>query len=316
MIQVKNLVKKYGDKTAVNDISFEVNKGEILGFLGPNGAGKTTTLRMVTCFIPPTSGTALVAGFDIFKQSLEVRKRIGYLPESLPLYPEMRVEEYLDYRARLKKVPSSQLRKRIEEVMERCWITDHRRRIIGQLSKGYRQRVGLADALVHNPPILFLDEPTVGLDPNQIRETRKLIRELGKEHTIVLSTHILPEVEMICDRVIIISHGKLVASDTPDALRNRLQGGMTIRMELRGPKQEEIDAELKKFPGVSKLDYWVKNGLIQVALSIENNMDIREDIYLIVSKKGWILRELKLEGVSLEEVFVQITTQEEGIGDQ
>ena len=311
MIEVKNLVKKYHDKFAVSDISFEVKKGEILGFLGPNGAGKTTTLRMLTCFIPATSGTAMVAGYDIFNQSLEVRKQIGYLPENLPLYSEMRVSEYLDYRARLKRVPKHQIRKRIDEVTERCWIVDHRQRIIGQLSKGYRQRVGLADALIHNPPILFLDEPTVGLDPNQIRETRKLIRQLGKEHTLVLSTHILPEVEMICDRVIIISRGKLVASDTPEALRRHLQGGMTIRIELRGP-HEEIKEELRKFPGVSRLDHWEKDGIIGLSLTTENNLDIREDLYLMASKKGWVLRELKLEGASLEEIFVQITTQEEG----
>ncbi len=310
MIEVKNLIKKYHDKAAVNDISFEVKKGEILGFLGPNGAGKTTTLRMLTCFVPPTSGTAKVAEYDIFTQSLEVRKRIGYLPENLPLYPEMRVAEYLSYRARLKKVPSKDIKKRVQEAMERCWITDHQRRIVGQLSKGYRQRVGLADVLVHNPPILFLDEPTVGLDPNQIRETRKLIRELGKEHTIVLSTHILPEVEMICDRVVIISHGKLIASDTPEALRKRLQGGMSVQMEVRGPK-EEVLSEFVKFPGVVKVDHWEKDGVVSLTLTTENNRDIREDLFIAVSRKGWVLRELKLEGASLEEIFVQITTQEE-----
>ncbi len=310
MIEVKNLIKKYHDKAAVNDISFEVKQGEILGFLGPNGAGKTTTLRMLTCFVPPTAGTAKVADYDIFTQSLEVRKRIGYLPENLPLYPEMRVAEYLSYRARLKKVPRREIKKRVHEVMERCWITDHQRRIVGQLSKGYRQRVGLADVLVHNPPILFLDEPTVGLDPNQIRETRKLIRDLGKEHTIILSTHILPEVEMICDRVIIISHGKLVASDTPEALRKRLQGGMSVQMEVRGPKEEVLN-EFGKFPGVVKVDHWERDGVVSLTLTTENNRDIREDLFMAVSRKGWVLRELKLEGVSLEEIFVQITTQEE-----
>lgn len=312
MIQVKNLVKRYHDKAAVDDISFEVKKGEILGFLGPNGAGKTTTLRVLTCFVPATSGSATVAGFDIFKQSLQVRGQIGYLPESLPLYPEMRVWEYLSYRARLKKVPLSQIKKRVNEVMERCWITDHRRRIIGQLSKGYRQRVGLADALVHNPAILFLDEPTVGLDPNQIRETRKLIRELGKEHTIVLSTHILPEVEMICDRVLIINQGKLVASDTAEALRKRLHGGMTLRMQVRGPR-EEVISEFTRFPGVVKADHWEKDGVVSLSLITEGNRDLREDLFLAASRKGWILRELKLEGASLEEIFVQITTQEESV---
>lgn len=311
MIEVKNLVKKYHDKAAVNDISFEVKKGEILGFLGPNGAGKTTTLRMLTCFIPPSSGTAKVAGYDVFTQSLEVRQRVGYLPENLPLYPEMRVAEYLDYRARLKRVPHREIKKRVEEVMERCWIADHRRRIIGQLSKGYRQRVGLADVLVHNPPILFLDEPTVGLDPNQIRETRKLIRELGKEHTIILSTHILPEVEMICDRVVIISHGKLVASDTPEDLRRRLQGGMSVRMEVRGPKEEVLN-EFAQFPGVVKTNHWERDGVVTLILITEKDRDIREDLFITVSRKGWVLRELKLEGASLEEIFVQITTQEEG----
>lgn len=310
MIEVKNLVKKFHSNVAVDDISFSVGQGEIVGFLGPNGAGKTTTLRILTCFFPATSGTATVAGFDIFRDSLEIRKRIGYLPESLPLYPEMRVEEYLRYRAKLKRVPSPQVPKRVNEVMERCWITDHRRRIIGQLSKGYRQRVGLADVLVHNPPILILDEPTVGLDPNQIRETRKLIKELGEQHTVFLSTHILPEVEMICSRVIIINQGKLVAMDTSEGLRRRLQGGLMVRMEVRGPA-EEIRSELAKLPGISRMDHWENDGISQFSIMTENNLDIREDLFLLVSRKGWVLRELKREGASLEEIFVQITTKEE-----
>ena len=228
MISVTGLTKVYGNTLAVDHISFEVPKGQIVGFLGPNGAGKSTTLRMLTCYLPPTEGTATVNGFDIFRNSVNVRESLGYLPENVPLYTEMRVEEYLDFRGRLRKMPRADRMKRIEYVLERCWLTNVRRRVIGHLSKGYRQRVGLADSLLHNPPVLILDEPTVGLDPTQIRETRKLVKDLGGDHTVMLSTHILPEVEAVCDRAIVIAGGRIVAQGSPDELRasRRMQASM------------------------------------------------------------------------------------------
>ncbi|MCX6356554.1 MAG: ATP-binding cassette domain-containing protein, partial [Candidatus Aureabacteria bacterium] len=238
MIDVQHLSKRYANTLAVDNISFHVNKGEILGFLGPNGAGKTTTMRILTCFMPPTSGAASVAGFDIFTRSLDVRRHIGYLPENVPLYPDMRVSEFLDYRACLKGVPRKTRKKQLDEVMEKTLIGDVRHRIIGQLSKGYRQRVGLAEALIHDPKILILDEPTIGLDPNQVRQVRQLIKSLGGEYTILLSTHILPEVEMLCGRVIIIDRGRIAAMDTPERLTQRVRGETRIALEVRGPSGE------------------------------------------------------------------------------
>src|SRR5262245_1749464 len=233
MISVESLTKRFADAEAVRGISFHVDKGEIVGLLGPNGAGKTTTMRMLTCYVPPTSGRAKVAGFDIGEQSVQVRRNVGYLPENVPLYGEMRVDEYLRFRARLKGVPRGAVSGRLDYVMARCGLADVRTRIIDHLSKGYRQRVGLAEALLHNPPILILDEPTVGLDPNQIRQVRELIRDLGREHTIILSSHILPEVEQICGRVIIISKGRIVAEDRTSALRDAMGGGSRLEIELR-----------------------------------------------------------------------------------
>src|SRR5712692_5669219 len=234
MIKVEGLTKRYARTIAVDDISFEVEKGQIVGFLGPNGAGKTTTMRVLTCFLPPTAGTAQVAGFDVLEQPLEVKKRIGYLPETPPLYPDMEVSEYLTFVGKLKGLASLDVPKRVKDVCERCAITDVSAKLIGKLSKGYRQRVGLAQAILHNPDVLILDEPTSGLDPKQIIETRELIKGLGGEHTIVLSTHILPEVSMTCGRVVIINKGRVVAEDTPESLTHRLQGAATVRLEVRG----------------------------------------------------------------------------------
>jgi ABC-2 type transport system ATP-binding protein len=294
----------------VDDISFHVDKGEILGFLGPNGAGKTTTMRMLTCFMPPTSGTATVAGYDIFRQSLDVRKAVGYLPENVPLYTDMRVEEYLDYRARLKGVPRRVRRSRLRDVMEKTLVADVRRRIIGQLSKGYRQRVGLAEALIHDPKVLILDEPTIGLDPNQVRQVRALIKQLGGEYTILLSTHILPEVEAICGRVIIIDHGRIVAMDTPENLIRNIRGGTRLSLEVRGPG-EEIRQALAKIPGVERVERR-GNGVSTIAVEVRQGADVREEIARLIADRRWGLREMKKEILTLEDIFVHITMHEQG----
>src|SRR5579862_532800 len=232
MIKVEGLTKRYARNVAVDNISFEVEKGQIVGFLGPNGAGKTTTMRVLTCFLPPTSGSATVAGFDVLENPMEVKKRIGYLPETPPVYPEMEVIEYLNFVARIKSIPKANIAKRIDEVMQKCAVGDVRNKEIGKLSKGYRQRVGLAQAILHNPDVLILDEPTSGLDPHQIIETRDLIKGLAGEHTIILSTHILPEVEQTCEHVVIIAKGRLVATDTVDHLTSRLRGAETVALEI------------------------------------------------------------------------------------
>src|SRR5437763_9011314 len=231
MIKVEGLTKRYARKVAVDNISFEVEKGQIVGFLGPNGAGKTTTMRVLSCFMPPTSGSAQVAGFDVLHHAMEVKRRIGYLPESPPVYPEMEVHEYLEFVGRIKGVPKSDLTRRVQEVSEKCAVADVSKTLIGKLSKGYKQRVGLAQAIIHNPAVLILDEPTAGLDPHQIIETRDLIKGLAGDHTIILSTHILPEVEAICERVMIINRGKLVATDTMENLNRRLRGAETVAVE-------------------------------------------------------------------------------------
>jgi len=311
MIDVRHLSKYYRDIAAVDDISFQVEKGEILGFLGPNGAGKTTTMRILTCFMPPTLGTATVAGFDIFSHSLDVRKTVGYLPENVPLYPDMRVTEFLEYRARLKGVPKRARSRRMADVMEKVGVADVKNRIIGQLSKGYRQRVGLAEALIHDPKILILDEPTIGLDPNQIRQVRSLIKDLGGEYTILLSTHILPEVEAICGRVIIIDHGKIVAMDTPGKLLQRIRGSTRLVIEVRGPG-EEIRSTLEKVPGVARVSR-SGNGVSTLTVEPEKGKDIREEISRTITARGWGLREMKTEVLSLEDIFVHITMHEDDV---
>lgn len=309
MIKVEHLTKSYANVLAVDDVSFEVGEGEIVGLLGPNGAGKTTTMRILTCFMPATSGTASVAGYDVFTDSLNVRKQIGYLPENVPLYPEMRVNEYLLFRAKLKKVPSKERNSRIQECLERCGIREVEKQIIGTLSKGYRQRVGLADTLLHDPKILILDEPTIGLDPNQIRQIRQLIKALGEKHTVLLSTHILPEVEMICGRVIIINRGKVVAMDTPSNLLTSLKGGATVHLEVAG-KAERIKSALSAIPGVTKVLGGENGDINNFVVEADGDKDIREDIFKCIVKNNWILYELRREKASLEDIFHQITTQE------
>ena len=307
MIQVDRLSKHFGSVVAVDGISFAVERGEIVGFLGPNGAGKTTTMRILTCFSPATGGRATVAGFDVMNQSVEVRRRIGYLPENVPLYPEMRVREYIDFRAKLKGVPRRERAKRVDDVMARCRVSDVQRKLIGTLSKGYRQRVGLAESLVHDPEILILDEPTVGLDPIQIRETRKLIKELGKKHTILLSTHILTEVEMICERVLIIAQGRIALSDT---LEN-LQAGAVIALEVRGPAQK-VRSAIEVIDGVASVDAREgDDGLVAFDIRTRNDKDLREVISQRVVQNGWTIRQLDLRRRTLEDQFISAALREQ-----
>jgi len=313
VILVRELTKVYGQTLAVDHISFEVPTGQIVGFLGPNGAGKSTTLKILTCYLPPTSGGATVNGFDIFHQSEQVRENLGYLPENVPLYTEMKVTEYLDFRGRLRKMPRIERQRRIDYVLERCWLNPVRHKTIGHLSKGYRQRVGLADALLHNPAVLILDEPTVGLDPAQIRETRKLIKDLAGHHTVVLSTHILPEVEATCDRAIIIAGGKIVAQGSPDELRASRRLTARVLVECRGPRAE-VEAALVRVSGVSKVE--ILDGeagdskSLTAALRAKDGYDIREEVARTIIQHGWPLREIRLEHATLEEFFVQVTANQ------
>jgi len=308
MIDVRELTKLYGHHVAIDRITFKVEQGEIVGFLGPNGAGKTTTIRILTCFMPATSGMARVAGYDVFTESMEVRRRIGYVPENVPLYAEMRVREYLDFRGKLRGMSRDERKKAISRVVERCWLDDVYDRPIGQLSKGYRQRVGLADALMHDPPVLILDEPTVGLDPAQIRETRNLIRQLGGKHTIMLSSHILPEVEATCDRTIIIAAGRIVAAGTVEQLKKQIIGGSRVIAEIRGPN-DEIKQSLESLAGIKKVELTQQDGWCRLLIETTGK-DIREDVFQLAAKRGWQVREIRLEVGSLEEFFVQIVAQQ------
>ncbi len=306
MIKVENLTKKYAGFTAINNISFEVGKGEIVGFLGPNGAGKSTTMRILSSFMPATSGRASIAGYDVFENSLEARTHLGYMPENVPLYTDMRVTEYLIYRAQLKGVTGRRLKERIGDVKELCGLKEVENRIINTLSKGYRQRVGLADALVHEPDLLILDEPTIGLDPNQIRSVRELIKNLGKHHTILLSTHILPEVEATCSRVIIINRGRIEASDTPDNLRRQLRGAGGIRLEA-STGQEDGVAELQKIAGVKDVSAQGDGEWKTFLVRTEANADLREEVFRLASGRNWRVREISQRGATLEDVFVEMT---------
>ena len=311
MIKVENLTKRYAGVRALSGVSFEVGRGEIVGFLGPNGAGKSTTMRILTGFIPASSGRVQVAGCDVFEDSLEVRRHIGYMPENNPLYVDMRVNEYLKFRARLKDVPRGERRERIDEVLTQCGLTDVSRRVIGQLSKGYRQRVGLADALLAEPDLLILDEPTIGLDPVQIRQVRQLIKDLGKRHTILLSSHILPEVEMTCDRVIIIHHGKILASDSPQNLVKTLHAGGLITAEIRGPGTE-VQAKMRAVEDAESVECRVgDDGMVHVSIQPKAGTDPREAIYRLVAANGWTLRELSRSRTTLEDIFVQVTREED-----
>ena len=311
MINVENLTKRYAGVTALNGVSFAVNRGEIVGFLGPNGAGKSTTMRILTGFIPASAGRVQVAGFDVFEDSLEVRRHIGYMPENNPLYVDMRVVEYLKFRAKIKGVPRGERRDRIEEVLKQCGLDEVRSRVIGQLSKGFRQRVGLADALLAEPDLLILDEPTIGLDPVQIRQVRQLIKDLGKRHTILLSSHILPEVEMTCNRVIIINKGRILASDTPENLVKTLHAGGLIYVEVRGPARE-VAAQLRAVPGVAGHETSAApNEFVRVAVEPQAGTDPREGIFKTVAANGWTLRELVRQRTSLEDIFVQVMREED-----
>src|SRR5215831_6236047 len=309
MIKVEGLTKRYARTVAVDNISFEVEKGQIVGFLGPNGAGKTTTMRVLTCFLPPTSGTANVAGYDVVEHPMEVKKRIGYLPETPPVYPEMEVHEYLRFVGGLKGIPSSDIGRRVDEVVGRCAIGDVRTKLIGKLSKGYRQRVGLAQAIIHNPDVLILDEPTSGLDPKQIIEIRELLRQLSGDHTIILSTHILSEVEHSCDRVIIISQGALVAQDSVANLTNRLRGSEAVCVEVgSGPGAGEVQHRLEQVSGVSRVvAKEPRDGSLVFECESLSGRHIRADLARSVVQAGWNLQELRAVGVSLEEIFLQLT---------
>jgi ABC-2 type transport system ATP-binding protein len=313
MIAVTDLTKRYAGRTAVAGISFTVMRGEIVGLLGPNGAGKSTTMRILSCFLPATSGTVRVAGFDVFHQSEEVRRRIGYMPENNPLYPEMRVREYLKFRARLKGLNWRRSRERVTTVMEQCGLAEVGRRIIGQLSKGYKQRVGLADALVHEPELIILDEPTIGLDPNQIRSVRQLIKSLAQKHTVLISTHILPEAEMTCNRVLIMYDGKILAADTPDNLQRLMAGSSQIIAEIAAPA-DELREVWSQMPGVEQFDVSACEGEFQrCALTPHDGYDLRPAIFTLARERGWVMRELTRSRHSLEDIYVQVTrpTEEE-----
>jgi ABC-2 type transport system ATP-binding protein len=316
MITVQDLTKRYARNTAVDRISFEVEKGQIVGFLGPNGAGKTTTMRMLTCFLPPTAGRAAVAGFDVLESPIEVKRRIGYLPETPPLYPEMRTVEYLDFVGRIKGLRGSELAKRIDYVLDRCAVAEVKDKVLGKLSKGYRQRVGLAQAIIHNPDVLILDEPTAGLDPKQINETRELIRGLAGDHTIILSTHILPEVEQTCQQVIIISKGKLVATDSVNNLQNRARGVGSVLVEIAGRNitldPAAAQSRFERIPGVERVLFKDKHD-DRLVFEVEGKADraIRGDLARAVVEAGWDLNELRTAAVSLEEIFLQLTSSDQ-----
>jgi ABC-2 type transport system ATP-binding protein len=311
LIEVQDLTKEYSSVKAVDHVSFSVNKGEILGFLGPNGAGKTTTMRILTGYMPATSGTARVAGYDVFTDSLEVRRRIGYLPEAPPVYPDMTVADYLDFVARIKNVPAEKRAARVNDAMEKTNITDKREQIIKRLSRGYKQRVGLAQALVHDPDVIILDEPTVGLDPKQIIEVRHLIKGLAGEHTIILSTHILPEVSMTCDRVVIINKGKIVAVDTPEHLTTQLKGGQRIRLEVQAAEQP-LQELLAQIPGANRVQIEAvrPDGHLTAIVEAAEGADIRSQVAARVVEKGWPLFELRGMSLSLEEIFLELTTDD------
>jgi len=310
VIEVQHLTKRYGPVTAVDDISFTVERGEILGFLGPNGAGKTTTMRVLTGYMPPTEGKAVVAGYDVMEQPIEAKRRTGYLPETPPLYPEMTVREYLSFVAKIKRVPRGERKARVEEMMRKTHVDDVANRDCGKLSKGYRQRVGLAQALMHNPDVLILDEPTAGLDPKQIIETRQLIRSLAGDHTIILSTHILPEVSQTCQRVVIINRGKVVAVDTPDNLTSRLRGSETMYLQVDAGGVDAA-AILERVSGVTRVVASdTRQQVVGYEVDSEPGRDVRRELAAAVVGRGWGLLEMRPMRMSLEEIFLHVTTEE------
>ena len=311
MITVKNLTKRYGPVPAIADVTFDIaseETGNIIGFLGPNGAGKSTTIRILTCFQPATSGSAVVAGYDVFRESVQVRRQIGYLAENAPLYPEMRVREYLNFRGKLHRMTPSERKAAIGRVTERCWLGEFVDRPIGQLSKGMRQRVGLADALLHDPKVVFLDEPTIGLDPNQIRETRKLIRELGERHVVFLSSHILHEIEQICTHTIIIAGGRILAQGSPQKLQEQISAGSKLIAEIKGGG--EIEAAVKGLAGVESVQSESVDGWCRLTIGANGSNDIRESLFKMTSEKGWTMREMRREVASLEDFFIKITAEQ------
>ena len=309
MVKVENLVKRYGPTHALDGISFEIEKGDVVGFLGPNGAGKTTTLRILTGFLGATAGTVRVAGHDVSRDSLAVRRRIGYMPEGVPLYGDMRVTEYLNFRARLKEVPRGRRNLRVNYVMDQCGIQDARGRLIRDLSKGYRQRVGLAECLIHDPPLLIMDEPTLGLDPNQVRQVRQLIRGLGGDHTVLLSTHILSEVETVCKRVLILHHGRLVFQDALESIAGHGPRGAMVIVEVAAPANAAAEA-LRRINGVTALECEDRGRFNRFELQTDPTTDVREEVFALAARNGWTLRELQRVQPSLEEVFVRLTGQE------
>ena len=310
MIDVRELTKYYGKFPAIENVTFEVRKGEILGFLGPNAAGKTTTMRIITGFMPPTSGTAAVAGYDMVEKSLEARKLIGYLPETVPLYTDMTVNSYLNFMGTLRGMNPKRIKARTGQVIDVCRLGDYRKTDIGKLSKGFRQRVGIAQAILHEPQVLVLDEPTIGIDPIQVVETRKLIMELGQDHTIILSTHILPEVSMVCKRVLIINEGQIMAEDSPRNLAERLQGVEKLQVEIRGP-QEEVAKALRSVRGVVSVSGQADGDRSVYTIEAKRGLDLRSTISRIVISNGWGLLTIQLLGMSLEEIFLKLTTDEE-----
>jgi ABC-2 type transport system ATP-binding protein len=311
MIEADKLTKYYDKHTAIRDVSFKVEKGEIVGFLGPNGAGKTTTMRILTGFLPPSSGTARVAGYDVLTESLQVRRRIGYLPENVPLYTDMKVTNYLEFVAEVKGVERGNRRHKIGEVMEKCGLAEVRRTLIGALSRGYRQRVGIAQALLNDPEVLILDEPTIGLDPKQIIEIRQLIKALAGQSTIILSTHILPEVSMICHRVIILNNGQVVAVDTPENLTAGLQSSTKLRIRVDGPV-DQVGVALTHLPGVLRVvtEDETHETVKSFVVESERNCDLRREVSRLIVERGWGLLELRPADMSLEEIFVRLVTKE------
>jgi ABC-2 type transport system ATP-binding protein len=316
VIEVQHLTKQYGRFTAVDDVSFRVDKGEILGFLGPNGAGKTTTMRILTGYMPATTGKAVIAGFDIFDQPIEAKRRIGYLPETPPLYPDMTVRDYLLFVGRIRGVASKALRAQVDTAMEKARVADVATRHCGKLSKGYKQRVGLAQAILHNPEVLVLDEPTAGLDPKQIMETRDLIKGLAGSHTIVLSTHILPEVAQTCDRVVIINKGKVVAVDTPEALTERIQGSQTVYVQVDAPIGTDVGTSLAEVPGVIRVTPIDQRGTLSgFEVECQKGADRRREVARLIVTRDWGLVELRPSRLSLEEIFLQLTTADATKGE-
>jgi ABC-2 type transport system ATP-binding protein len=314
LIEVEGLTKYYGPKMAISQVTFQVEKGEILGLLGPNAAGKTTTMRILTCYMPATSGSARVAGYDVFEDSLEVRRHIGYLPENPPLYNDMTVTQFLDFVGKIKGVDGRQRKRKVWEIMDLSHVHEVKDSLIGKLSKGYRQRVGLAQALVHDPEVIILDEPTIGLDPQQIIQVRELIKSLGGRHTVILSSHILPEVSQTCQRVVIINEGQVVAEDTPENLTGQLKGAERLFLKVAGPVQE-VSQKIRNLPGVTELtlEGSLREGEYDFYVESQLNRDVRRELAATIVGEGWGLMEMRPVGMSLEEVFLHLTTREEEV---